>query len=212
MVRTLLYDRAGGRCQAGSEELLDVWRGSTDAVLWLDLWQVPDDVEAEIMKGYFALHPLAIQDAQRERHPPKVEGFGDHTFVLLKGLDADSESLQFGTIQIAIFVGPRFLVTRHTGLSVSIDWLWAQVVDQPARLAAGPDSVTVMLARLVVNRYLPILLALETRLDELEDEMVARPTERLLAALVGHKANLKSSAESTRVLMVHRTRERNDDE
>jgi len=67
----------------------------------------------------FGLHPLAIQDAQRERHPPKWEDFGTHTFLLLKGLDADTQDLNSGTIQIAIFVGPRFLLTRHTAFSPS---------------------------------------------------------------------------------------------
>ena len=90
-----------------------------------------------------------------------------------------------------MFVGPRFLVTRHSGPSPSIDQLWAQAAADPALVAAGADSLAIMLARRIVNRYLPILLALETRLDELEDEMIARPTDALLAELVGHKANLK---------------------
>ena len=191
MIRAMLYEQGVGRCGVDGQDLLDAWRRSGDAILWLDLLEVPGDVEAGIMTGYFGLHPLAIQDAQRERHPPKVEAFGDHTFVLLKGLDAASQDLQFGTIQIAMFVGARFLVTRHTGVSPSIDQLWAEAEARPAMIAAGADSLAILLARRVVNRYLPILLALETRLDDLEDEMIARPTERLLAELVGHKAQLK---------------------
>lgn len=191
MIRSLLYDQAAGRCTEGGEEQLEVWRASPSAVLWLDLQQMPREAEANLMRGYFGIHPLAIQDAQRDRHPPKVEGFGDHTFVLLKGLDAESETLQFGTIQIAIFIGRRFLVTRHSGDSPSIDRLWAETLAQPSRIAAGADSLAIALARFVVNRYLPILLALETRLDDLEDEMIARPTDSLLAELVGHKAQLK---------------------
>ena len=191
MVRAMLYDQRAGRCEVGGQELLDVWRQGGDAVLWLDLLEVPKDAEAAMMIDYFGLHPLAIQDAQRDRHPPKVETFADHTFVLLKGLDAASQDLQFGTIQIAMFVGARFLVTRHSGVSPSIDQLWAEAEASPSMVAAGADSLAVMLARRVVNRYLPILLALETRLDDLEDEMVAHPTESLLAELVGHKAQLK---------------------
>jgi magnesium transporter len=191
MIRSLLYDDTAGSCRVGGEELLDVWRGSRSAILWVDLLEVPPHLEAEIMTGYFGLHPLAIQDAQRDRHPPKVEAFGDHTFVLLKGLDAESQDMQFGTIQIAIFVGARFLVTRHTGVSPSIDRLWVDVEGHPSTIAAGSDSLAIKLARLVVTRYLPILLAVETRLDDLEDEMIAQPTDQLLAELVGHKANLK---------------------
>jgi len=65
------------------------------------------------------------------------------------------------------------------------------VTGEHLALAAGPDVLAIRLSRLVVNRYLPILLALEERLDVLEDEMIAHPTDALLAELVGHKANLK---------------------
>jgi magnesium transporter len=191
MIRTLLYDTRTDSQAAGDREQLDAWRDDEQTILWVDLLDVPPDVEAQIMQDYFGLNPLAIQDAQRERHPPKVEAFGDHTFILLKGLDADSQDIQFATIQIAIFVGPRFLLTRHSGASPSVDRQWAQAAAQPALLAAGSDSLAIMLARLVVNRYLPILLAIEARLDDLEDEMMARPTDRLLAELVGHRAKLK---------------------
>lgn len=191
MIRALLFDPATGRQELGGEELLTAWRASGAAVLWLDLLDVPKDTERRLMTDFFGLHALAIQDAQRERHPPKVEEFEDHSFILLKGLDAETQDLEFGTIQIAIFVGPRFLVTRHTGASPSIDRLWADTVSQAVSLSAGVDALAVRLCGFVANRYLPILLALEERLDALEDEMMAHPTDALLAELVGYKASLK---------------------
>jgi magnesium transporter len=200
MIRTLLFDPAAPSLTAGGAEQLDRWQASGDAIIWADLAYESESAERQLMMDYFALHPLAIQDAQRERHPPKVEAFEDHTFVLLKGLDAESQDLHFGTIQIAIFIGPRFVVTRHTGTSPSIDQLWARVQETPAMMAAGADATAIALCRIIVLRYLPILLALEERLDELEDEMMARPTDELLAELVGHKANLKKLR---RVLTYH---------
>lgn len=191
MIRGMLYHPASERLTTGGEECIDTWRGNESAILWIDLLDVDKDAEAELLRTAFGLHPLAIQDAQRERHPPKIEEFGDHSFILLKGLDAETDDINFGTIQIAIFVGPRFLVTRHTGPSPSIDRLLAETLGGPPLLASGVDAMAIRLSRIVVNRYLPILLALEERLDELEDEMIARPTDTLLAELVGHKANLK---------------------
>jgi magnesium transporter len=187
----MLHDPASKSQRVGGRELLDAWRESPDAIVWIDLYEVPSEAETALLQQYFQLHPLAIQDAQRDRHPPKIESFEDHTFVLLKGLDAETQDIDFGTIQIAIFVGSRFLVTRHTGPSPSIDQLWTNAEKDAALLAAGSDSLTVRLSSLVVNRYLPILLSLETRLDDLEDEMTARPSDKLLAELVGHKSRLK---------------------
>ena len=191
MIRTLLYDPATEQLQSGGQELLDTWRESADTILWIDCFELPQAEERRLLQTYFSLHALAIQDAQRTRHPPKVEPFEDHTFVLLKGLDAETQDINFGTIQIAIFVGERFVVTRHTGESPSIDKLWSQTEAKPQLLASGADFLSVRLASIVVNRYLPILLALENRLDDLEEEMIAHPRDALLAELVRHKANLK---------------------
>jgi len=107
MIRTLLYDTAAAHQSHGGQELLDTWRGNQNAILWIDLWDIPRDEESELMKQYFGIHPLAIQDAQRDRHPPKYESFSDHTFVLLKGLDAGTQDLEFGIIQIAIFAAEQ---------------------------------------------------------------------------------------------------------
>lgn len=191
MIRTLLFDPTTGEQTAGGEELIDVWRERGSGILWADFFEVPQRREEVVMKDAFGLHALAIQDAQRERHPPKVESFDEHTFVLLKGLDADTQDIDFGTIQIAIFIGERFVVTRHTGVSPSIDKLWGQAEGNPDLLGAGADSLGIRLSGIVVNRYLPILLALEDRLDELEDDMIAQPHDAQLAELVRHKANLK---------------------
>jgi magnesium transporter len=187
----MLHNPVSNQQTSGGQELLNEWRDTQNTTVWIDLFEVASDSEADLLKQYFQLHPLAIQDAQRDRYPPKIESFQDHTFVLLKGLDAETQDIDFGTIQIAIFIGPRFIVTRHTGPSPSIDKLWAQAETDPGLLAKGADALGIRLAGLVVNRYLPILLALEVRLDDLEDEMTARPSDKLLAELVCHKANLK---------------------
>jgi magnesium transporter len=191
MIRALLYDPTANEQTAGGQELLGRWRDQSQTVLWVDLSDVPPEAETQLLRDWFQLHPLAIQDAQRDRHPPKVETFDDRTFVLLKGLDAQTQDLNFGTIQIAIFVGPRFLVTRHSSVSPSTDRLWQQAIGDPSLLARGADAIAVRLASFVVDRYLPILLALEGRLEELEDEMTARPSDTLLTELVEHRANLK---------------------
>jgi magnesium transporter len=191
MIRTILYEPMSGRQTVGGKELLDAWRQIPDSIIWVDFFNEPLAEEKELMQNFFNLHPLAIMDAQRLRHPPKFEAFGDHSFILLKGLDAETRDIKFGTIQIAIFVGQRFLVTRHAEQSPSTDRIWAQAEEDPQSLAGGPGRVAVLLSGTVVDRYLPILLALETRLEELEDEMLQRPSDRLLAELVSHKTDLK---------------------
>lgn len=191
MIRAVLYHRATGRMTAGAAELIDAWRRDTQTVILLDLENNPPDAERQLLLDHFGLHPLAVQDAQRDRHPPKLEVFDDHTFILLKGLSSEPEGIEFSTIQLALFIGARFLVTRHSGPSPSVEKLFDEIGATPDLLARGPDAVAVRLARILVGRYLAFLLALEPRLEQLEAEIVANPQDSVLAELLGYKTELK---------------------
>ena len=191
MITSLLFDPASGSLKEGGEELIAEWQGSAETVLWINYDGEDPAAELAQMTETFGIHKLAVQDAQRDRHPPKIEAFEDHTFILLKGLDADTNSIDFGTIQIAVFVGERFCVTRHSGRSVSIEKLRAEIAADPDGMRRGASYVAMRLGRLIVDRYLPILLDLESRLDQIEEDMIKVPHDSMLAELVGYKSNLK---------------------
>lgn len=192
MIRTLLYSRARQAFTSGARELVDAWRQDTDTWIWLDIHDEAADIEASILQDDFAVHPLAIQDAQRSRHPPKIESFAESTFILLKGLSGNAGELRFATYQMAMFVGERFLVTRRSGPSPFTDALYEQAA-QPdgAGLADSPSAVALRLCRRMVDAYLAILLSLEPRLEALEVEIMENPDDSILAELLAYKTELK---------------------
>ena len=194
MIRVLLFDPMTGALERGDERLIERWQADRHSLLWVDIAKHDPSAERILLEGSFDLHPLAVQDALRERHPPKIERFGNALFMLLRGLDADSENIEFGVIQLALFVGERFFITRHNKPSVSVDWLWQQVEQEPGQMAAGSGALAVQLTNRVVRRYLAILLALEPRLDEIESEIFARPQDHLLAELTRYKSRLRQLA------------------
>ncbi len=134
---------------------------------------------------------MAIDDAQRSRHPPKLESFTGFTFILLKALSADAQDLHFSTFQLAMFIGERFLVTRRSAESVSTDALFQRAVKDIELCSRGPAALAIRLSRMSVDRYLRILLDLEPRLDELEDEIMHHADDSMLAELINYKSELK---------------------
>lgn len=171
--------------------LIEVWKAETDSMIWVDFGENDLFEATPLLKSAFGLHTLAIQDAQHNRHPPKIEAFDKQTFILMKGLSADSENIDFSTIQLALFVGERFLVTRHSSESVSIQRLTQILAAQTSQHVGSAAKLATQLCRLVADRYLNILLALESRLEELEDLMLAKADDTLLAELIKYKSDLK---------------------
>jgi magnesium transporter len=191
LIRTLLYNKTSNEVSIGGKELVSVWQSHADTRIWFDCFGEPGEEEKQFLQDHFGLHPMAIQDAQRTRHPPKVEPFDDSTFILLKPLSADSEELQFSTIQLALFVGERFLVTRCSGKSPVIDALFEETTRHTELLAIDPAALALRLCRRLVDHYLKVLLKLEPRLEELEDEIMEQPDDSILAELLNYKTELK---------------------
>ena len=191
MIRTRLYDTTSGKMTEGDIAQVERFLNEPATRLWIDLDDEEDAAERELLLQTFGLHPLAVQDALRDRHPPKIESFDNATFILLRGLSADTQDIDFGVIQLALFVSDRLFVTRHRLPSASVDWLWEQTRDEPASMNAGCDDLAVRLMNRVVRRFVDVLLGLETRLDELESEIFARPRDALLSELTRYKSRLK---------------------
>ena len=191
MIKTLLYNRASGETRRGDEALFADWAADPDCWIWADFDAEAPEREKALFQEVFGLHPLAISDAQRDRHPPKLEQFDDCIFLLVIGLSAETHGLEFGGIQLAHFVSDRFLVTRRNAESLSIDGVWAAAGAGEVDLARGPSHVAYHILRRVTDRYSAVIESLESRLDGMEDEMFENPSDTLLEELLGYGRNLK---------------------
>jgi magnesium transporter len=191
MIRAILFDPSDGQLREGGGELIDEWEGTPAATIWVVLENEARQTEEDLLSKRFGIHHLAMTDAFRERHPPKIEQFQDNTFILLKGLDANSTSLDLDTIQLSLFVGERSLVTRSSAHSVSTAKVMAELTSGALPPNISRAALALRLCRTVADRFLPLLLAVEKRLEEMETEMLEKPSDDLLGELVQQKGDLK---------------------
>lgn len=191
MLRVLRYFSADKRHESGGEELLVGWHRDSQDMVWVDFDQEPMSRERNMLERQFHINPLALDDAQRDRHPPKIEWFDDYFFLLLKGFTAETDSIEFAVVHISLFVGRNFLLTRHALRSPSIDKVLERASRNEIDVAKGPDHLCYKIVRGIIDRYTPIVLASEGRLDELEELMLAEPSDDLLAELVSYNSLLK---------------------
>ncbi len=191
MIRTLLYDSNSKTLRRGGMELIDAWREEPGTLIWANFFEEPPEVESDVFQRQFGLHPLAIQDAQRDRHPPKIEHFDGHVFLLARGLTGEVPSLDSDIVQIALFIGERFLVTRHSRPSPSIQQIQDTVIADPSVLGASPANVAGLVARRIADRYWKVLMDVETRLEVLEEQIFDDADDRHLEELIGYRTSLE---------------------
>ena len=188
MIQYMLY--SNNKATAGGSELLHQWRNDPQSWLWVDCYQEPPEQEARMLQDEFNIDSHAIAEAQLQRHPPNYEIFDDYIYLLLKPLDADSHSLEFSTLQLALFFNQRFLVTRHTKESPFLAKRWQELLASD-HTHETPLSIIISIANRVANRYGNVLLDLEQRLDVIEDELFDSPSDILMKELVGYNTGLR---------------------
>lgn len=189
--RCLLLDTATCCAKTGGSELLEEWRRSADSVLWLDFQETLTEDDVALLTGEFGLDEFTISDIRRQRHPAKMERFENHVFMIVTGLSADTESLDYRTLKISICLGKNFFLTCHDGVSVSTDRLWREVSAEPFPGRPTPATLCYRLCRKIIDRYTPIITAQEERLDNLETAIFTSDGDRSLAELVEINTRLK---------------------
>lgn len=180
--------KANGEHSEGGIELIHEWRSDPGASIWIDMEQEPSREEIALLKE-FNCHELAITDAHRLRHPPKIEQFSDQTFILFRGISKMSDNLEVSHLQIALFIGKRFLISRHNSPSYSINYWFDNKnlfkhMKNPASLATG-------IIHYSSGKYLEQLLDFESNLSDIEDSMQDQADDGSLKELTTYKTRLR---------------------
>jgi magnesium transporter len=137
--------------------------------VWVALLDASPD-ELKKMQEEFGLHDLAVEDAQQGHQRPKIEEYDDSLFAVLHtvALAADGE-VSVG--EVDIFVGSNFVLSVRNRSPADFLGVRARAEREPHLLQHGPAFVFYALMDAVVDRYFPIIDALETDLESIEDQI-----------------------------------------
>ena len=128
------------------------------------------------MQVQFGLHELAVEDAQNGHQRPKIEDYGDSLFVVMHLLEPESDGLRVG--EVDVFAGPNYILTIRSHAEQGFQAVRARCESEPELLSLGPAYVLYALIDAVVDRYFPLLDALETELEGIEDRIFAGGSPR----------------------------------
>lgn len=186
-----LYDPQTKNLRSGGIELLDEWTAHPDAWIWLDISGAPDPDEKKVLNERFGLPNLAIQDAQRERHPPKLEVFDTFVFVMLRDLVSDEHDEDVKVAGLSMLLGSNFLVTRYHLKVPAVEAVIDAVRASPSEFESGPDHIAYLISRKIVDNYTPVVLKLEDYLADLEDRVFDEPGDDAIELITRYNRAFK---------------------
>jgi len=170
-----------------------------DCFVWVALFE-PSVAELREMRQEFDLHELAVEDASHGHQRPKLEEYGDSLFVVLQAVELKGDDLQVGEIEI--FVGPNYVLSVRMHSERGFQSVRTRCESEPHLLKQGAAFVLYALMDAVVDRYFPVLDALESKLEQIEEQIFKRNTARSnIEALYGLKQKLMTLKHAVNPLM-----------
>ena len=151
------------------------WLKQPGCFVWVALRDATDE-ELRQMQHEFDLHELAVEDARHGHQRPKIEEYGATLFVVMKLPELKQEELEFG--EVMIFVGTNFVLSVRNDSPSGFLGVRERCEREPEHLRQGAGFVLYALMDAVVDRYFPVLDALETELEGIESQIFERGAAR----------------------------------
>ena len=142
--------------------------------VWVALAEATPEELLE-MQEEFGLHELAVEDARHGHQRPKIEEYGDSLFVVMHTVEfTPTDEIRVG--EVDIFVGPNYVLSVRSRTERGFKEVRARVEREPELLQAGSGYVLYALMDAIVDRYFPVLDAIESELERVEDDLFKEGT------------------------------------
>ncbi len=150
------------------------------------------DVEALTFLGErFNLHPLALEDVLNTGQRPKVEHTADYIFIVAQMVYQNAEKTICGE-QVSLFFGKNFLITVQEEGTYDV----FEPVRERIRGGRGSirkfkaDYLAYALLDSIIDHYYPVLEDLGSDIEELEDDLLEKPSREMVHLLHEYKRSL----------------------
>jgi len=181
-------------------EDIDRYVAQPETLVWVAL-KDPAPEELEAMRDEFGLHELAVEDARHGHQRPKIEEYGDSLFVVMHTVDVGGEG-ELVAGEVALFVGRNYLLSVRRDSPQGFAGVRARCEREPELLRQGAGFVLYAILDAVVDRYFPVLEALETELEEAEEHIFAGGQARAsIEGLYGLKRKIARLQRAVRPLL-----------
>jgi len=146
-----------------------------DCFVWVALKDA-ELKELKTMQAEFNLHELAVEDALHGHQRPKIEEYGDSLFAVVHMIEMVDGDLRVG--ELDIFVEENYVVSVRNESEQGFLGVRARCEREPQLLKQGAAFVFYALMDAVVDRYFPVIDALEQELETIEDQIFNKGSER----------------------------------
>ncbi|MEG3859619.1 magnesium/cobalt transporter CorA [Microcoleus sp. herbarium12] len=154
----------------------------TESVSWVDMLGLGNKETWRQMGEVFNLHVMAQEDVVNVPQRPKVVDYEEHILIIAWMVMIKPNSENFHKEQVSLILGKHYLLT----VQEEPDYDCFDPVRERIRKGQGiirkhgADYLAYTLLDSIIDGFFPVLELYGERIEELEDEVVVRPTRKTL--------------------------------
>ncbi|MEB3231961.1 MAG: magnesium/cobalt transporter CorA [Leptolyngbyaceae bacterium] len=164
----------------------------TESVSWVDVQGLGSEDILKRLGAVFNLHPLVLEDVVNVPQRPKVEDYHRHLLIITRMVTPTDDEQGFTSEQVSFILGPYYLLTvQEESQSDTFQHVRDRIRYKRGQIRSkGADYLAYTLFDTIIDGFFPVLEDYGERLEDLEDEVVLKPSRKTLEAIYDLKREL----------------------
>jgi magnesium transporter len=163
----------------------------TPTVKWVNIDGLHEVGIIEKIGKHFSIHPLVLEDILHTGQRPKMEDFEDYIFLVVKMFFYDEKDNEIKMEQVTLLLGSNFVISFQEREGDIFDPVRERIRHHKGRIRKmKADYLGYALLDTIVDNYFIILEKIGEDIENMEEELVTRPTPETLQTIHNLKREL----------------------
>jgi magnesium transporter len=164
----------------------------SESVSWVDVKGLGSEEILQRLGKVFSLHPLVLEDVVNVPQRPKVEEHADQLLLIARMVTLRDDERSFESEQVSFILGRHYLLTVQEEPRYDCFGPIRERIRtcKGAIRRSGPDYLAYALLDSIIDGFFPVLEVYGEQLEDLEDEVVVKPTRQTLQQIHDLKREL----------------------
>jgi magnesium transporter len=156
-------------------------------VLWVDFEETPSETDEPILRKVFGFHPLAVDDALRETHVPKLDDWVKYLYIVIQAITFVREDCSLDALELDVFLGKNYIVTHHDLPIPAVTRVWQACQRDERYLNMDADRFLYKLIDESVVDYMITVEDIDEEIEWVENEIFDKPSPEIVQRLFALK-------------------------
>ena len=163
----------------------------TPTITWINVDGLHEVGIIEKIGKHFSIHPLILEDILHTGQRPKMEDFEDHIFLVVKMFYYDEKDNEIKMEQVSLLLGSNFVISFQEREGDIFNSIRERIRNHKGRIRRmKADYLGYALLDTIVDNYFIILEKIGENIENMEEELVTRPTPETLQTIHNLKREL----------------------